>query len=90
MCYSGPYTINAVDVHPVVGPTTLSGFYVANGFSGHGFKLASTIGILLGTQITKKSSGEPQIAPEFMAFDRLPVRIETKSVMACAMRRASV
>lgn len=81
--YSGLYTINKADVHPVIGPTPLSGFYVANGFSGHGFKLAPAIGRLLAAQITSKSlPGDPQIEPEFLAFDRAPFRIETNSVLA--------
>ena len=45
-------TINQADVLPIVGPTPLEGFYVANGFSGHGFKLAPAIGSLLAQEIT--------------------------------------
>ena len=37
---AGLYTINREDVHPIVGPSGVDGFWVANGFSGHGFKLA--------------------------------------------------
>ena len=42
---AGLYTINRQDVHPVLGPTELKG--VANGFSGHGFKLAPMIGSMI-------------------------------------------
>ena len=31
---AGLYTITDEDMHPVVGPTELEGFVVANGFSG--------------------------------------------------------
>jgi glycine/D-amino acid oxidase-like deaminating enzyme len=34
-------------VHPVLGPTDVDGFWLANGFSGHGFKLAPAIGSML-------------------------------------------
>ncbi|MEQ8404957.1 MAG: FAD-dependent oxidoreductase [Oceanicaulis sp.] len=81
--YSGLYTINTADVHPVVGPTPLSGFYVANGFSGHGFKLAPAIGRLLAAQITGEAgSGDPDIDPAFLAFGRTPIRMQSKSVLA--------
>ena len=45
--YSGIYTVNQEDFHPVVGTTAMPGFIVANGFSGHGFKLAPAVGSLM-------------------------------------------
>jgi sarcosine oxidase, subunit beta len=33
---AGLYTINRQDVHPVVGPSGVDGYWLANGFSGHG------------------------------------------------------
>ena len=50
--YCGLYTTNREDVHPVLGPTELDGFWVANGFSGHGFKLAPAIGSMLAQALT--------------------------------------
>ncbi len=81
--YSGLYTINTADVHPVVGPTQISGLYVANGFSGHGFKLAPAIGAMLAAQISGETrAGDPDIDPGFLAFDRQPIEMRSKSVIA--------
>ncbi len=45
--YCGLYTVNRDDVHPVLGPTEIEGFWAANGFSGHGFKLAPAVGSMI-------------------------------------------
>jgi len=50
--HCGLYTMNRNDVHPIVGPTSIDGFWVANGFSGHGFKLAPVIGSMIANAIT--------------------------------------
>lgn len=81
--YSGLYTINATDVHPVVGATAVRGFYVANGCSGHGFKLAPAIGSLIAQAIAGKGgSFETSVDPSFLAFDRAPIAVASKSVLA--------
>jgi glycine/D-amino acid oxidase-like deaminating enzyme len=48
--YSGLYDITP-DWHPVLGRTLVEGYYVAAGFSGHGFKLGPAIGELLAEEI---------------------------------------
>lgn len=81
--YSGLYTVNRADAHPVVGRTPVDGFYVANGFSGHGFKLAPAIGSLLAKEIIGgRHDFETDIGPDFLSFDRAPIQLETKSVLA--------
>jgi glycine/D-amino acid oxidase-like deaminating enzyme len=35
------------DWNPVLGPAGLDGLWLAYGFSGHGFKLAPSVGLLL-------------------------------------------
>ncbi len=81
--YSGLYTINASDVHPVVGKTAVRGFYVANGCSGHGFKLAPAIGSLIAQEIAGKAGAfDTDVAPSFLSFDRAPMAIASKSVLA--------
>ena len=81
--YAGLYTVNRSDVHPIVGKTPLAGFYVANGFSGHGFKLAPAIGSLIAQEIAGPSASfDTSVDREFLAFDRHPIEIETKSVLA--------
>lgn len=81
--YSGLYTINATDVHPVVGETAIDGFFVANGCSGHGFKLAPAIGSLLAQAlIGKTSTFDTDVPASFLAFDRTPIAVASKSVLA--------
>ncbi len=81
--YCGLYTMNREDVHPIVGETPVEGFFVVNGFSGHGFKLAPAIGALLARQITGEDrEGDPEIPDEFLAYDRAPLVLESKSVLA--------
>lgn len=81
--YSGLYTINRADMHPIVGPTPVPGFHVANGCSGHGFKLAPAIGALLARAITGLASDyDTDMDPAFLAFDRTPIGLAAKNVLA--------
>jgi glycine/D-amino acid oxidase-like deaminating enzyme len=81
--YSGLYTINRTDMHPIVGRTPIEGFYVANGFSGHGFKLAPAVGSLLAQAITGESSTfDTSVSADFLAFDRSPIALASKTVLA--------
>ncbi len=81
--YSGLYTMNRADVHPIVGKTPIEGFFVANGFSGHGFKLAPAIGSLLAQAITgEKAEFDTDVDRTFLAFDRTPIQLPSKSVLA--------
>ena len=80
--YSGLYTINDSDVHPVVGRTDVKGFFVANGFSGHGFKLAPAIGSLVAQAVTGlRVVGDTSVDLDFLAFNRAPIEISTRSVL---------
>jgi sarcosine oxidase subunit beta len=81
--YCGLYTMNRDDVHPVVGPTDIEGFWVANGFSGHGFKLAPAIGSMVAKAITGDTlASDTSIPISFFSIDREPIELETKSVLA--------
>ena len=81
--YTGLYTVNQEDVHPVVGKTPVDGFYIANGFSGHGFKLGPAIGSLLAQAITGDTADyDTTVSPEFLAFDRAPLSVDAKNVLA--------
>jgi glycine/D-amino acid oxidase-like deaminating enzyme len=81
--YCGLYTINRIDVHPVVGPTELGGYWVANGFSGHGFKLAPAIGSMVAQAITGELGGfDTSVPASFLAVDRDPIEVGLKSVLA--------
>ena len=81
--YCGLYTVNRDDVHPVVGPTAIDGFWVANGFSGHGFKLAPAIGSMVAQALTGNSLDSDTTVPaSFFSIDRDPIQLESKSVLA--------
>ena len=80
---AGLYTVNEQDVHPVVGPTELEGFVVANGFSGHGFKLAPAVGSMLARWITgKRADFDTDVPLEFLSVDRASLAVREKSVLA--------
>ena len=80
---AGLYTINREDVHPVLGPTGLDGFWVANGFSGHGFKLAPAVGSMMAQAISGESTEfDTDVPMEFFAVDREPIDVAVKSVLA--------
>lgn len=81
--YSGLYTINTADVHPVVGPTDIDGLYVATGFSGHGFKLAPAIGSMLAQLVTgTKAPLDTAVSHHTIRLDRSPIEMASKSVLA--------
>jgi glycine/D-amino acid oxidase-like deaminating enzyme len=80
---AGLYTINREDVHPVVGPTGVGGFWVANGFSGHGFKLAPAIGSMVAQEVTgARGDFDTDVPMSFFAVDREPIDIAVKHVLA--------
>lgn len=80
---AGLYTINRDDVHPVVGPSGTDGFWVANGFSGHGFKLAPAIGSMVAQEITgKMMEFDTDVPMSFFSVDREPIDLAVKHVLA--------
>ncbi len=80
---AGLYTINREDVHPIVGPTGIDGFWVANGFSGHGFKLAPAIGSMIAQAVSGERTGfDTDVPMSFFAVDREPIDVDVKSVLA--------
>ncbi len=80
---AGLYTINREDVHPVVGPTGVDGLWVANGFSGHGFKLAPAIGSMIAQEVTGETRDfDTDVPISYLAADREPIGVEVKNVLA--------
>jgi glycine/D-amino acid oxidase-like deaminating enzyme len=70
----GLYTINEQDSHPIVGPSEIQGLWLANGFSGHGFKLAPGIGAMVARTITgAEAPYDPDIPDDLFAIDRTPL-----------------
>ena len=81
--YCGLYTTNREDVHPVLGPTEINGFWVANGFSDHGFKLAPAVGSMLAQAITgERREFDTDVPLSFLAVDRKPIGLASKNVLA--------
>ncbi|MEM9534018.1 MAG: FAD-binding oxidoreductase, partial [Pseudomonadota bacterium] len=83
--YCGLYTVNRDDVHPVLGPTELDGFWVANGFSGHGFKIAPAVGALLADAIAGRLIDDPfstSVPLETFGVSREPITLQSRSVLA--------
>ena len=79
---AGLYTMNHVDALPVVGPSGIDGYAVANGFSGHGFKESQMIGSLMAQWITgERASYDTDVPLSFFAVDRSPVAT-SKTVLA--------
>jgi glycine/D-amino acid oxidase-like deaminating enzyme len=61
----------------------LEGFWVANGFSGHGFKLAPAIGSMVAQAITRDPlETDPAVPLSFFSVDREPIELASKSVLA--------
>ena len=56
------------DRHPIVGPSPVQGFVLANGFSGHGFQHAPIVGKLLAELIVDGAATTVDIAP--LALER--------------------
>jgi glycine/D-amino acid oxidase-like deaminating enzyme len=80
---AGLYTINREDVHPVVGPTEVDGFWVANGFSGHGFKLAPAVGSMVAQAFTGQTMEfDTDVPMDFFGVDREPIDVAVKNVLA--------
>lgn len=80
---AGLYTINREDVHPVVGRTGVDGFWVANGFSGHGFKLAPAVGSMLAQAVTGSSTEfDTDVPIDLFSIDRDPIDVAVKNVLA--------
>jgi glycine/D-amino acid oxidase-like deaminating enzyme len=80
---AGLYTVNEQDVHPLIGPTALEGYHVANGFSGHGFKLAPMVGSMLAQHLTGwRAAFDTDVPLDFFGVGRAPLALREKSVLA--------
>ncbi|MGH8872781.1 MAG: NAD(P)/FAD-dependent oxidoreductase [Acidimicrobiia bacterium] len=80
---AGLYTINREDVHPVVGPSGVDGLWVANGFSGHGFKLAPSVGSMVAQAVTGDTiEFDTDVPIDFFSVEREPIDLAVKHVLA--------
>ena len=72
--YAAMYTVNTTDWHPIIDAVGPDGFFVANGFSGHGFKLGPSVGAMIGRLITGTAlPDDPPVAAGYFAADRKPI-----------------
>ena len=78
---AGLYTINRQGPS-VLGPTELEGWWVANGFSGHGFKLAPMIGSMIAQAVTDAAAYDTDVPMSFFSVDREPIDVADKAVLA--------
>jgi glycine/D-amino acid oxidase-like deaminating enzyme len=73
--YSGLFTVNRDDNHPVIDETELGGLFTACGFSGHGFKLSPVVGMLIAQRVLGQwGRGRTEVPLAFFARDRAPHR----------------
>ena len=85
--FSHMYTVNQDDVHPVVGPSEkYPNFFLCNGFSGHGFKLAPAVGSLLSQQILGgrclNVPFQTKVPVGFLSLSREPLTLGKKTHFA--------
>jgi glycine/D-amino acid oxidase-like deaminating enzyme len=61
----------------------VDGFWVANGFSGHGFKLAPAIGSMVAQAVTgTRLEFDTDVPISFFSVDREPIDLAVKHVLA--------
>ena len=64
--WGGSYNLSP-DRQPIIGKTNVENYYVACGFSGHGFMLAPMVGLLMSEIMCNKT---PSMDVEFLSIDR--------------------
>jgi sarcosine oxidase subunit beta len=76
--YAGMYGVTP-DWHPIIDEIPSgSGFFVAAGFSGHGFKLSPAVGVMIADMVTRQAQPTAQLDPALFRYARFaenkPVR----------------
>lgn len=68
--YSGMYGVTP-DWHPIIDELPAgSGFFVAAGFSGHGFKLSPAVSVMIADMVTRKSEPTDKLDRTLFRFAR--------------------
>jgi sarcosine oxidase subunit beta len=79
--WAGLYEMSP-DAHPILGRVReVEGFYLANGFSGHGFQHAPVVGKLIAEEIVLGSARTLDITPLRLDRFRLPDSIREANVV---------
>ena len=74
--YSALYTVNFNDGHPILGrPASHGNYFVASGFTGHGFKISPVVGAILAKAITGLADAQvdSSVSDGFLHPDRKPL-----------------
>ena len=76
--WSGIYGVTP-DWHPIIDEAPPgSGFFIAAGFSGHGFKLGPAVGVMIADMVTRASAPTEGLGRELFRYARFvenqPVR----------------
>ena len=81
--YSGLYTVNQNDYHPIIDESDLKGFFPVCGFSGHGFKLSPVVGNLVARKVLGQwGRGRTAVPEGFFDKNRPPLTTHWGGVMA--------
>ncbi len=73
--YAALYTVNTDDWHPIVDAIGPTGYFVANGFSGHGFKLGPSMGAMIARMISGiEMPDDPAVDIRYFSANRTPIR----------------
>ena len=81
--YSGIYTVNEDDYHPIIDESELRGFYPVCGFSGHGFKLSPVVGNLVARQVLGQwGRGKSDVPVDYFRRNREKLSTNWGGVMA--------
>ena len=76
--WAGLYEMSP-DAHPILGKVQeVEGFYLANGFSGHGFQHAPAVGKLLAEEIVSGNARSLDIAP--LRLDRFRAKTSIREI----------
>jgi sarcosine oxidase subunit beta len=79
--WGGSYNMSP-DRQPIISDTPeLEGFYMACGFSGHGFMLAPMTGLLLSELMMNETPSMPMDALNIRRFANLEAMTQEKSVV---------
>ncbi|MDI6733748.1 MAG: FAD-dependent oxidoreductase [Planctomycetota bacterium] len=82
---AGLYDVTLLDWHPILDKTEVEGFYVAVGLSGHGFKLAPVMGIMMAKLITGITCPDQDTGVDISFFraNRPPIRANLAQGVIC-------
>jgi sarcosine oxidase subunit beta len=81
--YAGLYTVNQEDYHPIIDESDLEGFFPVCGFSGHGFKLAPVVGMIVAQKVLGRwGRGKTAVPLHYFDKNREPIRTNWGGVMA--------